>query len=63
MAEDTAPHTESEHTTIIAPRRLFQPGEEAYRYKIEAPTFTGVEDVEQFISEFNKTLAITQWLP
>jgi len=49
MEEDTAPRTEGECNTIIAPGRLFQPGEEAYRYKLEAPTFTGVEDVEQFI--------------
>jgi len=63
MAEDTAPHTEGERTTIIAPGKVFQPREEAYEYKLEAPTFTGVEDVEQFISEFNETLAITQWPP
>jgi len=63
MEEDMVPRTESERTTIIAPRRLFEPGEEAYRYKLEAPTFTGVEDVEQFISEFNETLAISQWPP
>jgi len=63
MAEDTTPHTEGERTTIVTPRRLFQPGEEAYKYKLEAPTFTGVEDVEQFISEFNETWTITQWPP
>jgi len=63
MVEDTTPHPEGERTTIVAPRKLFQPGEEAYRYKLEAPTFTGVEDVDQFISEFNETLAITQWPP
>jgi len=51
MAEDTTLHTEGEHT----PRRLFQPGEEAYKYKLEAPTFTGIEDIEQFILEFNET--------
>jgi len=63
MAEDTAPHTKGERTIIIVPRRLFQPGVEAYRCKLEAPTFTGVQDVEQFISEYNETLTITQWLP
>jgi len=31
MAEDTTPHTEGERTTIVIPRRLFQPGEEAYK--------------------------------
>jgi len=60
MAEDTTLHTEGESTTIVTPRRLFQPGEEAYKYKLKAPTFTGIEDIKQFISEFNETWAITQ---
>jgi len=63
MVENTTPHTEGEHTTIVTPRRLFQPGEEAYKYRLEAPTFTGVEDIEQFILEFNETWSITQWPP
>jgi len=63
MAENTTPHTEGERTNIVTLRRLFQLREEAYKYKLEAPTFTGIEDVDQFISEFNETLAITQWPP
>jgi len=63
MAEDAAPRTEGERNTVRAPERLFQPGEEAYRYKLKAPTFTGQEDVEQFITEFSEVLAITKWPP
>jgi len=63
MAEDTAPSKEGERDTVIAPERLFQPGEEAYKYRLEAPVFTGLEDVEQFIREFNEVVAITQWPP
>jgi len=62
--ELSIPLNEGERETIIVtPRRLFQPGEEAYKYKLKAPTFTGIEDIEQFISEFNETWAITQWPP
>jgi len=63
MAEDATPRTEGEQNTVRAPERLFQPEKEAYRYKLEAPTFTGLEDVEQFITEFSEVLAITQWPP
>jgi len=63
MAEGTAPNMEGERDTIIAPERLFHPGEEAYRYGLKAPVFTGLEDVEQFIQEFNKVMAILQWPP
>jgi len=63
MAEDTILHTEGESTTIVTPRRLFQPGKEVYKYKLKVTTFTGIEDIEQFISEFNETWAITQWPP
>jgi len=45
------------------PRRLSQPGEEVYKYKLNVPTFAGTGDIEQFISEFNETLNITQWPP
>jgi len=63
MAEDTAPNKEGERDTVIAPERLSQPGEEAYEYRLEAPVFTGLGDVEQFIREFNEVAAITQWPP
>jgi len=63
MAEDTTLHTEGESTYIVTPRRLFQPGEEVHKYRLKVPIFTGIEDIEQFISEFNETWAITQWLP
>lgn len=36
-------------------------GEEAYRYRLKAPTFTGLEDVERFIQEFKEVIDITQW--
>jgi len=39
------------------------PGEKAYRYCLKASTFTGQEDVKQFIHEFSDVLAITQWPP
>jgi len=38
-------------------------GEEAYRYCLKAPTFTGREDVEQFIQMFSDVIDITQWPP
>jgi len=63
MAEDTTLHTEGESIPIVTPRRLPQPGEEAYKYRLKVPTFEGVEDIEQFILEFNETWAITQWPP
>jgi len=61
MAEDTTRHTEGERTHIINLRRLSQPGEEAYKYRLNVPTFAGTGDIEQFISEFNETWTITQW--
>ena len=33
------------------------------RYRLEAPTFTGEEEVEQFIQEFQEVLEIAQWPP
>jgi len=63
MAEDTTLHTEGERTYIVNPRGLFQSGEEAHRYRLKVPTFAGIEDVEQFISEYNETWDITQWPP
>jgi len=61
--ELSIPLNEDERETIIAPERLFQPGEEAYRDKLKAPVFTGLGDVKQFIQEFNEVRAITQWPP
>jgi len=39
------------------------PREEAYRYRLKAPTFAGQEDVEQFIQEFSDLVGITQGPP
>jgi len=33
------------------------------RYRLEVPTFTGEEEVEQFIQEFQGVLEIAQWPP
>jgi len=55
MAEDTTLHAEGERTHIVNPRGLIQPGEETYKYRLKVPTFTGMEDGEQFASEFNET--------
>jgi len=33
------------------------------RYQLEAPTFTGEEEVEQFIQEFQEVIEIAQWPP
>jgi len=33
------------------------------RYRLEAPTFTGEEAVEQFIQEFKEVMEIAQWPP
>jgi len=71
MAKDTTLHTEGERTPIVTrrrlpsipPRRLPQPGEEIRKYRLKVPTFTGIEDVEQFASEFHETWDITQWPP
>jgi len=63
MAEDATPSPEGEQNIIIATERLSQPGEEAYKYRLKAPVFTAIEDVEQFIREFSEVLAVTQWPP
>jgi len=47
MADGTTQRIEGERDIVIAPERLIQPGEEAYRYRLKAPVFTGLEDVEQ----------------
>jgi len=60
--QNTRPDTpEGERTRIINPRRLFQAGKEAYKYRLNVPTFAGTGDIEQFISEVNETWTITQW--
>jgi len=63
MAEGTAQHMKGEQDIVVAPERLIQPGEEAYRYQLKAPVFTGLEDVEQFIQEFSEVIDNTQWPP
>jgi len=63
MAEDTTLHAEGERTHIVNPRRLIQPREETHKYRLKTPTFTVVEDVEQFASEFHETWDITRWPP
>jgi len=35
----------------------------AHRYRLKAPTFTGNEDVEQFIQEFSDVADVAQWSP
>jgi len=41
-----------------APRELNED-----RYWLKAPTFTGEEEVEQFIQEFSDVMEVTQWSP
>jgi len=54
---------EGERDIVVALERSIHPGEEAYRYRLKVPVFTGLEDVEQFIQEFSNVIAITQWPP
>jgi len=63
MAEDATLQAEGERTHIVNPRGLIQPGGETRQYRLKTPTFSGVEDVEQFASEFHETWDITQWPP
>jgi len=63
MAKGKAQHIEGERDIVVAPERLIQPGEEAYKYRLKAPVFTGLEDVEHFIQEFSEVINITQWPP
>jgi len=63
MAEDTTLHAGGECTHVVNPRRLVQPGRETRQYRLPTPTFTGVEDVEQFVSEFRETWDVAQWPP
>jgi len=63
MAEGTVQRIEGERDIGITPERLIQPWEEAYRYRLKAPVFMGLDDVEQFIQEFSEVIDITQWPP
>jgi len=63
MEEGAAQNIVGEREIVVASERLVQPGEEAYRYRLKAPVFTGLEDVEQFIQEFREVIDITQWPP
>jgi len=36
---------------------------DADRYRLKASTFTGEEEVEQFIQEFGDVIEVTQWPP
>ena len=63
MAEDTTLHAGGERTHVVNPRGLIQPGRETRQYRLPTPTFTGVEDVEQFASEFRETWDVAQWPP
>jgi len=63
MAGELAQHMEGEPDIAVAPDGPMLQGEEAYRYRLKAPVFTGLEDVEQFIQEFSDVIDITQWPP
>jgi len=63
MAEEATIHAEGERTHIVSPRGLIQPGGETRQYRLKTPTFTGVEDVEQFALEFHEMWDIAQWPP
>jgi len=54
---------EGELDIAVAPEGPMLQVEEAHRYRLKAPTFTGREDVEQFIHEFEDVVDITQWPP
>jgi len=43
---------------VRAPRELNED-----RYRLKAPTFTGEDEVEQFIQEFHDVMEVTQWPP
>jgi len=63
MAEGPAQRIEGELDITVAPEAPVLQEEEAYRYRLKAPVFTGLEDVEQFIQEFSEVIDITQWPP
>jgi len=63
MAREPARHMEGEPDIAVASEGPVLQGEETYRYHLKASTFTGLEDVEQFIQEFSDVIDITQWPP
>jgi len=63
MAEGPDQHKEREIDVAVAPETPALQEEEAYRYRLKVPVFTGLKDVEQFIQEFSEVIDITQWLP
>jgi len=63
MAREPARHMEGKPDIAVAPEGRVLQGTEAYRYRLKAPTFTGLEDIEQFIQEFSDVIDITQWPP
>jgi len=56
-------HNEGEPTNLVIREDPVPRGEEAHRYHLKAPVFTGREDVEQFIQEISDVAAVTQWPP
>jgi len=49
MEEEPARQIEGELDIAVAPEAPVLQEEEAYRYRLKAPIFIGLEDVEQFI--------------
>jgi len=56
MTEHTTRHPEGEPDNFLHM-------EEMYKGKLNAPTFTGIKDAEQFIEEFHGVLDVAQWPP
>jgi len=63
MANRPAQRIEGELDIAVAPEAPVLQEEEVYRYRLKAPVFTGLEDVERFIQEFSEVIDITQWPP
>jgi len=63
MAGGSTRQREGEPDITIAPEGPALQGKEAYRYHLKAPTFTGLEDVEQFFQEFKEVINLAQWPP
>jgi len=49
MEEEPVRQIEGELDIAVAPEAPVLQEEEAYRYRLKAPVFTGLEDMEQFI--------------
>jgi len=60
MAEGPDQHNKGELGVAVAPEAPALQEEEAYRYCLKVPVFTGLKDVEQFIQEFSEVIDITQ---